>query len=225
MEADQQEFRSRPLHVKLSSSTGAKRSATSVLSQVGPKTSPPPTDNVNGKSQQNPAAEEEDMPTGGRAARTLGLMNIPDTVNDTRIRTLVEPFGKLVKIVLRPDHQGAIVEFSDVRDAGKASLGLEGAEISSNRKIHVGTVSDMLKQREEKKDGRQQPIKEASAQGGSSTSTSTAAVPNTLFQTGPIRRPQQPGRIGRRGGLGVKRGGFPTAHAHAHPPASNDNNQ
>src|SRR6185437_3180380 len=75
--------------------------------------------------------------SGERGNRTLGLMNIPDTVNDARIRALVEPFGQLIKIVLRPDHQGAIVEFADVNDAGKASLALEGKEIVPGRPLHV----------------------------------------------------------------------------------------
>ena len=149
-----------------------------------------------------------DVPTGERAARTLGLMNIPDTVNDARIQALVEPFGKLVKISLRPDHQGAIVEFSDVHDAGKASLELEGKEVATNRKLHVGTVPEMLKQRAEKKDSRQPPPSAASA-----TANNTDSAAGLLQGGGPIRRPAQPGaRGGRRGGLGVKRG--PLAHNH-----------
>lgn len=169
----QQEFRSRPLQVKISSSQGAKRTATSIVSQVGKSQSP----GVNG------AESEVEMPAGERAARTLGLMNIPDTVNDTRVRTRAEQYGKLIKVILRPDHQGAIVEYANVGDAGKASLELEGQEIEKGRRIHVGTVAEMLKQRAEKRGARK----------------------DALFpSTGPIRRPQQPAR-GRRGGLGVRR--------------------
>lgn len=132
-----------------------------------------------------------EVPTGERAIRTLGLMNIPDTVNDARIRALVEPHGKLIKIILRPDHQGAIVEFADVNDAGKASLELEGQEIAPDRRIHVGTVPEMLRQPAEKKGDRM------------AKQTETAAL---LQPSGPIKRPVQPGtRGGRRGGLGMKR--------------------
>lgn len=184
----QQEFRSRPLQVRLSSSQGAKRSATTVVSRIGKSQSP----GVNGTKEQSPDVE---APTGERAARTLGLMNIPDTVNDARIRALVEPYGKLIKIILRPDHQGAIVEFADVNDAGKASLELEGQEIAPDRKIHVGTVPEMLRQPAEKKGDR------------------IAKQKVTLLQpSGPIKRPVQPGaRGGRRGGLGMKRSVAPTA--------------
>ena len=185
---NQQEFRSRPLQVRLSSAQGAKRSATTVLARVGASQSP---SGVNGNKEQSPDVE---VPTGERAARTLGLINIPDTVNDARIRALVEPHGKLIKVILRPDHQGAIVEFADVNDAGKASLELEGKDIGTGRKLHVGTVPEMLRQRAEKKGDRISNPKEK---------------PATLLQpTGPIKRPVQPGaRGGRRGGLGIKRGG------------------
>jgi hypothetical protein len=149
---------------------------------------------------QSPAAEngtkapsvEPEGAARERSARTLGLINVPDTVNDARIRALAEPYGPLIKIVLRPDHQGAIVEFADVNHAGKASLGLEGQEIAPGRKLHVGTVAEMLKQSAEKKLGP--------------AATKTKEKATFLQPTGPIKRPVQPGqRGGRRGGLGVKR--------------------
>jgi hypothetical protein len=122
-------------------------------------------------------------------------MNIPDTVNDARIRSLVSAYGPVVKIVLRPDHQGAIVEFLDVNDAGKASLELEGREIVPGRPIRVGHVPDMLKQPAEHKIDRIQIGKQREK-------SSMIRQP-----ADPIRRPQQPGR---RGGLGVKRGAINT---------------
>ncbi|KAB8278403.1 hypothetical protein BDV30DRAFT_222974 [Aspergillus minisclerotigenes] len=188
---DGQEYRSRTLHVKISAPQSTKRSATTIVSQVGKSQSPAAV--VNGSKE----SADADTPSRERAARSLGLMNIPDTVNDARIRALVEPYGKLIKIVLRPDHQGAIVEFADVNHAGRASLELEGQEIAPGRKLHVGTVPEMLKQSAENKDGRTQPSsKPKEKQGG------------FLQPTGPIKRPQQPGsRGGRRGGLGVKRAG------------------
>ncbi|KAE8317475.1 hypothetical protein BDV41DRAFT_11747 [Aspergillus transmontanensis] len=188
---DGQEYRSRTLHVKISAPQSTKRSATTIVSQVGKSQSPAAV--VNGSKE----SADADTPSRERAARSLGLMNIPDTVNDARIRALVEPYGKLIKIVLRPDHQGAIVEFADVNHAGRASLELEGQEIAPGRKLRVGTVPEMLKQSAENKDGRTQPSsKPKEKQGG------------FLQPTGPIKRPQQPGsRGGRRGGLGVKRAG------------------
>ncbi|KAE8413364.1 hypothetical protein BDV36DRAFT_37530 [Aspergillus pseudocaelatus] len=186
---DGQEYRSRTLHVKISAPQSTKRSATTIVSHVGKSQSP--AAEVNGSK----ASADADTASGERAARSLGLMNIPDTVNDARIRALVEPYGKLIKVVLRPDHQGAIVEFADVNHAGRASLELEGQEIAPGRKLHVGTVPEMLKQSAENKDGRTQPSSKPKEKQGA-----------FLQPTGPIKRPPQPGsRGGRRGGLGVKR--------------------
>lgn len=182
----EQEFQGRPLQVRLSASQGAKRTAATVVSRVGQSQSPAPE--TNGGS---PGDLEE--PTGERRDRTLGLMNVPDTVNDARIRALVEPYGKLVKIILRPDHQGAIVEFADVNHAGKAALELEGQEISPGRQLHIGTVGDMLQQSAERKGSNPQKPK---------------AKPKSSFLAppAPVKRPPQPGgRSGKRGHLGVKR--------------------
>ncbi|KAL3477724.1 hypothetical protein BJX99DRAFT_121207 [Aspergillus californicus] len=189
----EQEFRSRALQVKLSAPQGGKRTAATVISRVGTSQSPAPETN---------GISEADEPTGERRDRTLGLMNVPDTVNDARIRALVEPYGRLVKIVLRHDHQGAIVEFADVHDAGKAALELEGQEITPGRKLHIGTVPEMLKLSEERKPGPKQAPKPKEKL--------KAAF---LAPTAPVKRPPQPGgRNGKRGGLGVKRGTAPATN-------------
>ncbi|CAI7608929.1 unnamed protein product [Penicillium pancosmium] len=139
--------------------------------------------------------------------RTLALMNIPDTVNEARIQAMVEPFGQLIKISLRPDHQGAIVEYANVQDAGKAALALEGKEIAPGRALHVGGVAELMALKAEKKTDRITSIK--------------PEKPKVSLQpSGPIKRPQQPGarggHAGRRGGLGLRR-----AMA-APPPPNND---
>ena len=190
----EQEFRSRPLQVHLSSPQGGKRSATTIVSKVG--NSQEASAEANGGKS---SSDEADVPAGERAARTLGLMNVPDTVNDARVRALVEPYGKLIKVVLRPDHQGAIVEFAEVHAAGKASLELEGQEIAPGRPLHVGTVPEMLKQSAEKKTSR-------ATQPNQSINQSKQKSTGFLAPPTGIRRPQQ-SRGGRRGGLGVKRGG------------------
>ncbi|OKL63757.1 hypothetical protein UA08_00030 [Talaromyces atroroseus] len=174
-----QEFRGRPLQVKVSTPMPVKRAAT-VISQ---------------KSRSESAEPEAHNADNDRATRTLGLMNIPDTVNDSRIRALAEPFGSLVKIVLRPDREGAIVEFADVKGAGKASLELDGCEVVPGRPIRVGTANDVLR-------GNRAPVVPKLSSG-------------TLMPQvgGPIKRPTQPGARsgGRRGGLGFKRGGSAAA--------------
>lgn len=123
-------------------------------------------------------------------------MNIPDTVNDSRLRAIAEPYGSLVKIVLRPDHQGAIVEYTDAYNAGKASLGLEGYEITPRRHLHVGTVPEMLREKAERKTDK--------IQIGKSRTENPGSTQASLQPSGPIRRPGQ--QAGRRGGLGQKRG-------------------
>lgn len=229
---DNQNFRNRPLHIHVSSRTGPKRLATTVVSRVSRSHSPGTSTadgqpNANGAEASTPTpmnhapdddekdndkdkVDADSYPAAGdRSQRTLGLMYVPDTVNDARIRSLAEPFGPLVKIVLRPDHQGAIVEFRDVGAAGKAAMALDGTEIMSGREIRVGSVGEMLRCGAERKVdkirvGKQkepdQQKKDPQKEKGPSSST---------FMRAPIRRPAQPGplsgRDGRRGGLGVKR--------------------
>lgn len=203
LEMDQKDFRNRPLQVQISTPGGAKRQATNIISHVSRSKSP--SVEANGGSTPTPSGSGADRATNDRHERSIGLMNIPDTVNDARIRSLVERYGPLVKIVLRPDHQGAIVEFVNAVDTGKASLGLEGREITPGRQIRVGTVPEMLRQAPERKGNQAQVGKKKEA-----AKSAMMAQP-----TGPVKRPQQPsGRGGRRGGLGMKRnGGFGTHNA------------
>jgi squamous cell carcinoma antigen recognized by T-cells 3 len=137
---------------------------------------------------------------GDRQARTIALLNVPDTVNDSRLRVIAETYGRLVKIVLRPDHQGAILEYTDEHNAGKASLGLEGYEITPGRKLGVGTVPEMLRERAERKTDKIQVGKLKKDNSGSTQ----GSVQGTLQASGPIRRPGP--QAGRRGGLGQRRG-------------------
>lgn len=183
---DGEYLQSRPIEVSLSSHTGAKRMASTVISRVANSASPGPEANGDDRGVVETVGDRRD--------RTLALMNVPDTVNDARIRALVEPMGQLIKIILRPDHQGAIVEFADVHDAGKASLKLEGKELVPGRPLHIGSVEELKTLQAEHKTSRITSIKQVKK-------------PATSLQpAGPIRRPQQPGsRGGRRAGLGVKR--------------------
>ncbi|OAX81674.1 hypothetical protein ACJ72_03988 [Emergomyces africanus] len=230
---NEQLFRSRPLHVHISTPTGAKRQAATVISRVGGGRSKSPSMEPNGASPSSSTAPHaSDAPSqpstsGDKHLRTLALMNIPDTVNDSRIRTLVSPYGTLVKLILRPDHQGAIVEFLDVNDAGRASLGLDGHEIAPGRRIRVGSVGEMLRLPAERKVDRilvgkerekmEKKEKDTVAVSGLGTGTGAGKKKMVMMKqpAGPIRRPGQPGAgggvgSGRRGGLGVKRGGGTT---------------
>jgi squamous cell carcinoma antigen recognized by T-cells 3 len=125
--------------------------------------------------------------------KTLGVMNVPDTVNDARITQLFSTYGQLKKVILRPDHKGAIVEFENVADAGKAALALEGAEIIPGRKLEIGSVQELMREKAEHKDGK--------------------IVPPRLQKPTHVNRPIQQSGMGRggagrkrRGGLGFKAG-------------------
>ena len=192
----------------MSSKSGAKRQAVAIISQKERSNSP--SIGVNG-----PAGSPSAMSTtssnvegfvGDRQARTIALLNVPDTVNDSRVRVIAETYGKLVKIVLRPDHQGAILEYTDAHNAGKASLGLEGYEITAGRKLGVGTVPEMLRERAERKSDKIQvgKMKKDNTVNTVNTGPRQGSVQGTLQASGPIRRPGQ--QAGRRGGLGQKRG-------------------
>ncbi|KAI9849914.1 MAG: Splicing factor [Sclerophora amabilis] len=213
LELDLTKFKTRILYVSLSVANPTKRQATSVSSNVKPESSsnsPAPQDNqeVNGSKASktpDPPPPNSNLARPKKEAirsRTIALLNVPDTVNDARIRALMEPFGMLTKVVLRPDHQGAIVEFNDINSAGKASLGIEGHEIAPGRKIQVGDVKDMLDQKAEFKSDRITVGKKK----GEEVAASKPGL--GLHQSGHIHRPPQPGgRRGGRGGLGTKRGG------------------
>ncbi len=191
-------FLSRELHVEISGKGGAKRQATTIISRVGRSESPSIGANgtAGSPSAMSTTSSHVEHPSGDRRARTIALMNVPDTVNDSRLRAIAEDYGDLVKIVLRPDHQGAIVEYTDAHNAGKASLGLEGQEITPGRHLRVGTVPDMLKEKAERKTDK--------IQVGKARKDNLVSTQASLQPSGPIRRPGQ--QAGRRGGLGQKRG-------------------
>lgn len=91
------------------------------------------------------APEERSVSADEIRKKTFAIYPIPDTVNDARLRALLEPYGSLRKLTLRPDHAGAIVEYESVADAGKASLALSGHEFEGNR-LTVGTVPELKQQ-------------------------------------------------------------------------------
>jgi hypothetical protein len=202
-------FKSRILNVSASTSNPTKRNATTIINRVGTSASPQP-EGQNGyagspvshgspHSTPAPRVSREDI-----AARTVALMNIPDTVNDARIRALVEPFGTLVKIILRPDHQGAIVEFAEPSSVGRACLGIEGHEIAPGRKISLGTVGQMMKQKADyhkdrlPAEGEGKKKKEEKA---------VEAIKSAFPAPQVVRRPGNQPRRGGRGGLGLKNSG------------------
>lgn len=192
---DKTKFKANILNVELSSATNFKPKATSTL-QKSSSASPAPHND--GDVSMSPAPDFEDTsantqtshgPTRSEiAARTMALLNVPDTVNDARIRALAEKYGTIVKLVLRPDHQGAIIEYDDVGAVGKASLGLEGYEIAPGRKLHTGGVKELFKEKDE--------IRTDKIQIGAASKKSTSGF---IQPSAPVRRPAPPKRGGKRG--------------------------
>lgn len=199
------QFKSRELYVSISTNDITKRQAnpakkSMLRSTVSPSPGPPSTNGeMDHAASPSLSIRDESKPSNPDIqARTIALLNVPDTVNDARIRALAENYGAIVKVVLRPDHQGAVIEYRDIASAGKAALGIDGHEITSGRKLGVGNVKEMLQQPEEKK------IDRLYANG--SKKKDSAAI--TLQSGTPIRRPVQPsGRRGGKLGLGAKREG------------------
>jgi RNA recognition motif-containing protein len=118
LELNNTKFKSQILTVELSTGINYKPKATT--------TSMP----ANGKFEK--------VSPAGIAQRTVIVRNIPDTVNDARIKALAESFGAIViKLTLRPDITGASIELADEAMAGKVSLGLDGRELDG-KVLQVG---------------------------------------------------------------------------------------
>jgi RNA recognition motif-containing protein len=197
---DKTKLKSRVITVEVSTGKNFKPTATS----KGASASPAPDADGDSVMSPSPAPEYHTNTHAHHcpsvtdiANRTMTLINIPDTVNDARVRAIAEPFGNIVKLVLRPDHQGAIIEYTDAASAGRAALGLENYEIAPGRRLRTGGMKDLLGERDEIKTDRVQIGQGKKTQGNYS-----------LPPIAPVRRPGP----GGRGGLGTKRGlGYPAA--------------
>ncbi|RYO78490.1 hypothetical protein DL762_008675 [Monosporascus cannonballus] len=192
LELNDTKFKSQILHVELSKETNYKPFST-IKGDRGSTASPP----ASATDGDVPMPDEHDGSRGRSQgpspqeirARTLALMNIPDTANDARIRSVVEKHGDIVKLVLRPDHEGAIIEFADPVAVGRASLALDGFEIAPGRKIRTGNTSDLFKEKSERGGG---DVPSAPAGG---------KKPGFMPPTQNVRRPA-PGRGGPKRMLG-----------------------
>ncbi|KXT16398.1 hypothetical protein AC579_5598 [Pseudocercospora musae] len=140
--------------------------------------------------------------------RKIAIFNLPDTVNDARIRAAMEHYGPLTKIQLRREKQGAIVEFAELAAADKVRLGVDVSSLGAEAR--TGEVGELLARQTKKKNG----------------SKAAAPPPATSFHSKPAFAPPQLGargaRGGRRGGLGFKRGG---GFARAPPATSSESGE
>lgn len=198
-EMNNTKFRNEILVVEVSKETKVKHAATTVSLD---RESASPAPSAPGKGDNDAASEggvERSNPsTADIAARTIALMGLPDTVNDARVRALVEPLGAIVQLVLQPSHGGAKIEFADAATAGKAALRLDGMEFKGT-KLRTGTVHELRRAKAEHKDDR--------ITYGSRERKIPAAIDPSPAKAGlmpppvSVRRPA-PGRSGPKGGLG-----------------------
>ncbi|KAI6086851.1 hypothetical protein F4821DRAFT_122940 [Hypoxylon rubiginosum] len=153
LQLDKTKFKSQILSVELSKETNFKPFATTKGDRASTSASPAAsgdgdvamTDRPSGAGQKpTPKPTPKEIQD-----RTLAIMNVPDTINDARIRAIVERYGDIVKITLRPDHQGAIIEFADITTLGRAVLALEGYEIVPGRQLRTGRTKDLMREKPE----------------------------------------------------------------------------
>jgi hypothetical protein len=203
------EFRGRNIDVEVSKPKGTR-----IMNTVHRTSTMSPT-----PEGASPSAVSTDMNGHGdnadgknSKARTLAIMNIPDTVTAARVEKLAEKFGTLRKCTLRTDHAGAIIEYAEENSVGKAEFGLASYELDGH-KIRLGTVPELLQQKpfmrtlkladqlaEKKKEVKKKSQEAAGSFGGLAPRQTQGATRGT----------------GRRGGLGAKRGlGFGAVPAHA----------
>lgn len=91
--------------------------------------------------------KQDTATTGTKGDRTIALLNVPDTVNDVRIKALAEPYG-YKRITLMPQHGGAVIEFETMEQAGKAEIALQGVDFEG-RKLRIGRYKDLITQKGE----------------------------------------------------------------------------
>lgn len=188
--ANNKPFKDRILHVELSSAKGraapldrARKEDVNIkhASSASPEAERRASD-VSLTNSQPGGAQDEAWKTVRE--RKIALFNLPDTVNDARVRTAMEAYGPLVKIQMRRQDNGAIVEFANVQDAFNVRQGVDcsslGPEVTTG---DVGELLHKVKKRQAAEESGKAP-----------------------FASSVVSRPAQRG--GRRGGLGFKRGGY-----------------
>ncbi|KAL7623571.1 Splicing factor [Parahypoxylon ruwenzoriense] len=205
LQLDKTKFKSQILQVDLSKETNFKPFATNRGDRASASLSPAPPGDGDGIMADGPGESRNggQKPTSKEIQeRTIAIMNVPDTVNDARVRAVAEKHGNIVKLVLRPDHRGAIVEFSDAATVGRAALALEGYEIVPGRKLRTGSVKDLLQEKSEKREdkivtGKGKGATASDSNGNTGASKRTSLMPPPQY----IRRPV-PARGGPKRGLG-----------------------
>ncbi|OTB02741.1 hypothetical protein M426DRAFT_61540 [Hypoxylon sp. CI-4A] len=215
LELDKTKFKSQILQVELSKETNFKPSATSKNDRFSASPAPSGDGDVAMTDEPGEPRNGGQKPTPREIReRTMAIMNVPDTVNIARVRAVVEKHGEIVKLVLRPDHQGAIVEFADAATVGRAGLALDGYEIVPGRQLRTGTVNELLKEKSEKREDKIIVGK------GKTTTKGEPKGASLMLPPQAIRRPVL-GRGGAKRGLGFVAAKKDDGNSNNHAAASN----
>ncbi|EXJ88766.1 hypothetical protein A1O3_01830 [Capronia epimyces CBS 606.96] len=187
---DGQEFMQRKITVHLDSDGNPRTDKHGKKRSKSPSAQPdsPQDSSATAKPERDISFIEE------RRQRTVAICDVPDTVNESRIKAVAEKIGPVRKVLLKTNHQGALIEFDTVPDAGRGMIELDGYEISPGRHVRVTTEKELYQHKPER---RQESF----------TKRPAASQTNAPSANGPIKRPPQPG-VRKGGHLGQRSVGF-----------------
>lgn len=190
-ELNNTKLRHQILQVSLSKPSKVKTTAKSISQEA--------VDAEGGSSMEDGATNKKHSSAEEIKARTIALLGLPDTVNDARVRKLVESFGTVIQLVMQPMYGGAVIEFKDVATAGKAALQLNSMDYEGY-KLRTGSPDELRHAKAERGDGQpaSKPKDKQAIRGGSQN---TAASGPAMLAPSGIRRPAI-SRPGPKRGLG-----------------------
>jgi RNA recognition motif-containing protein len=213
--ANQKPFRDRVLTVQLSTPKGKiapldrmrKQDILIKHSSVTPEPTARNGDNADRRGSDvsmstAPVAQADEDSYKTVRERKVAIFNLPDTVNDARVRAAMERYGPLTKIQMRRNIQGAIIEFANLKDAFNVRQGVDVSSLGPG--VVTGDVGDLLAKKKTPK---------AAAAPAVGAGAGTAVGPLSMVPTSIAKSLGGRGR----GGLGMKRGGAGHAFSLARP--------
>ncbi|KAI6768234.1 hypothetical protein HG530_006243 [Fusarium avenaceum] len=202
-EMNNTKLRSQILEVALSKESKVKPISKTIVTDNARGSPAPSSHDAEGdETMQDAPNEVQNKPTSEDIfARTIALMGLPDTVNNARVRALVEPLGAIVKLIVSPGNGGAKIEFADAATAGKASMKLNSIEFEGH-KLRTGTLDELRHAKAEHVEdrivyGKKEKTKDQKPKHPGPSSSMLMPPPTT------VRRPVL-GKPGPRRGLGFK---------------------
>ncbi|KAK4168472.1 squamous cell carcinoma antigen recognized by T-cells 3 [Cladorrhinum sp. PSN259] len=141
-------FGKNPIKVEMAKAQAAKTATTRALDGAAASPAPGSPREASGEPTSTGPSRAE------VAARTIAVIGIPDTMTADRVQSVLAPTGNILKLVLHPQHGGAIIEYPDAPSAGRALLSINGMVLgsdSSQKLRAVDDVSELFKAKAEKR--------------------------------------------------------------------------